>query len=125
MKFMNNTPVIKSLAIAGAVSLAFFGSSELRSSQVVEVASTSSQPYVLSVSDTIAVTDLVISVGGEVGARSSLGIIEASLTSEQLELVSRSASVSRISNSAEEYSDSLSSSELSSELQVAGWYWGR
>ena len=124
MKSINKTPVFKSLAIAGAVSLAFFGSTELRSSQG-EFASAPTQSYVLSVSDAIAVTDLVVSVGGQVSSEGAFGVVTANLTSEQLELVSRSASVSRISKTSDEFDNSLSSVGSADGVQVAGWYWGR
>ncbi|MEM0952964.1 MAG: hypothetical protein AAGI24_02385 [Pseudomonadota bacterium] len=113
---------VKSIAIAGIASAAFFGSSELRSSQAA-IATTEATPYVLSVTDAIAVTELVTSVGGQVGESTAFGVVEATLTEDQLQLISRSDDVSRISEVESGAADAVTAISETDSLQVAGWWW--
>ena len=79
-----------------AVFVLALGPSELHS----EVNADAKQSYLLKVSDTKAASELIEAVGGNVlDSLDALNYVGASLTAEQLDLVSRSAMVLRISQS--------------------------
>jgi hypothetical protein len=121
MGFVKARSIVKPFAIASVFASAVFGAGELRSSQTISSESNASV-YVLTVSDAIAASELVQSVGGELQeAPAGFGLVVASLTDNQLDLVSRSANVSRISESTSSDTNTVGIVDESQALQVAGW----
>ncbi len=97
---------------AGAIALSTLGSASLHSS----TESIDSKAYLLKVSNVMEAAQLVESVGGSVTeTAASVNYLGATLTSEQLQLLSRSDLVVRISETVE-----------SSESEtLAGMFWRR
>jgi len=127
MKNLKLNSAVKAFSVAGVFAVAAFGASDLRSSQVGPADfHEQSAMYALTVNDAVAVTQLVKAVGGEVSnVASGVGSVQASLTLEQLELVSRSNFVTRVSAQPEGIAAALSSAADDQLNQVAGVWWNR
>ena len=128
MKSVSVRVVARITCVASFLFVLALGPSALHSS----VQADSKRSYFFKVSSTRAASQLIESIGGNVfESIESLNYIGAELTSEQLQLVSRSALVLRISLTVdiaafESASGDLSEfqTELGEEL-VAGKLWGR
>ncbi len=109
---------LKPLAVSSALVFGAIGATELQSSQSIP-ADDSSRSYMLTVNDPFAVAELVDAIGGTVDHSSNAtGVISVSLTSQQLDILSRSSAVSEID---ENKAGGLQVGSLPSpELQVAG-----
>ena len=127
MKNFKLSTAVKTFSLAGVFAVAAFGATELRSSQAsLADLQGQSSTYALTVSDAVAVTQLVKAVGGEVGNVSSgVGSVQAVLTQDQLELVSRSNFVSRVAAQPENSRTALSDAGQNQANQVAGVWWNR
>jgi hypothetical protein len=127
MKNFKLNASVKAFSIAGVFAVAALGATDLRSSQA-DFADSHGQSamYALTVNDAVAVTQLVKAVGGEISnVASGVGSVQASLTQEQLELVSRSNFITRVSAQPEGSSATLSSAVDNQVNQVAGVWWNR
>ena len=104
---------------AGALALSTLGSASLHSS----TESIEAKPYLLKVSNVMEAAQLVESVGGSVTETAvSISYLGANLTDEQLELLSRSGIVVRIS---EQHSASAEGGNEVGGDVIAGNWWHR